>query len=358
MSQLEVRLRHRFATFELDVEFATPAAGVTALFGPSGAGKSTVVNAIAGLFEPDEGVVRIGADVLLDTDAGRRMPVHTRRIGYVFQDARLFPHLSVRDNCLFGARRAARPPSSGVVDDIVDLLDLGPLLTRMPANLSGGERQRVALARAVLCRPRLLLLDEPLASLDVARKREVLPYLERLQRSAELPMILVSHAPDEVTRLARRMVVLDGGCVRAQGAVDEVMARPDLFPVRGPVEAGAVVDGVLRAHHDREQLSEVVVGATSLWLPRVARSPGEDVRLRIRARDVIVALTEPRDISANNVLAGTVAALGPPADGYVEVQIDCGDCRLLASITQRSCERLMLCAGRAVYAIVKTVNLG
>jgi len=354
---LSVTLGHRFAAFALDLAFAVDKPGVTALFGPSGAGKSTTVSAIAGLLKPDRGRISIDGDVVFDSDGRRFVPARRRRIGYVFQDARLFPHLTVKANLEFGARRALAPPSRSATEHLVELLSIGHLLHRRPAGLSGGERQRVALGRAVLAQPRLLLFDEPLAALDDARKAEILPYFERLRDEARVPIVYVSHSLDEVTRLADDMVVLDGGTVAAAGPVAEIMARLDLFPLTGRFEAGAVVVGRIAEHDDSDHLSEVAFEGGRLLVPRIAEPVGAEVRLRIRARDVMLALEEPRGVSANNVVQGTVAEMRAGERANVDVQLDCGGTKLLASITHRSQRRLDLAPGHEVYAVIKTVTV-
>lgn len=354
---LDVQFAHRLGSFALDIAFNIDAPGVTALFGPSGSGKTATVNAIAGLMKPDRGHIQINGTTLLDTASGVWVAPHLRRLGYVFQDARLFPHKRVRSNILFGAKRAANNPSQTDIDQMIGLLDLGPLLERYPANLSGGERQRVAIARALLSDPQILLLDEPLAALDAPRKAEVLPYLERLGEAANLPIIYVSHSIDEVTRLADHIVVLNKGAVAAQGEVTDVMARLDLFPLTGRFEAGAVVDGVISGHDLEDHLSEVAFDGGRLWLPAIEDPVGTKVRFRVRARDVMLALEEPGFISANNILQGTVTELRHDAGAYVDVQIVCGATPLLARITYRSQKRLAVEPGRKLFVIIKSINL-
>ena len=354
---LEVSYAHRLGGFALDVDFSVEARGVTALFGPSGSGKTATVNAIAGLMRPDRGCIRLAGTTLLDTGANRMVPPHKRRLGYVFQDARLFPHKRVEANIMFGARRTADRPTQAMVDDVISLLDIGSLLGRYPANLSGGERQRVAIARALLAGPRLLLLDEPLAALDGPRKNEVLPYLERLSSAAEIPIVYVSHSIDEVTRLADRIVVLNKGSVAASGEVTEIMSRLDLFPLTGRFEAGAVVEAMVASHDAEDYLSEVTFDSGRLWLPLVDVPVGDRVRFRVRARDVVLARAAPDAISTNNILQGTVRELRHDAGTYVDVQVACGATLLLARITHRSRKRLDIAPGREVFVIVKSINL-
>ena len=354
---IDVALNHRLAAFTLDVGFTVSGPGITVLFGPSGSGKSTTISAIAGLLQPERGRVSINGEFLLDTERGLFVPVRKRRIGYVFQEGRLFPHMSVRSNLLFGWRRSRPRPHRQEIGHVVDLLGVAPLLGRRPHTLSGGERQRVALGRALLSNPKLLLLDEPLAALDEARKAEIMPYLERLRDEARIPILYVSHSVDEVSRLANQIIALNEGRVAAQGAVIDVMTRLDLFPITGRFEAGAVIEARIARHDERDSLTEVVFDGGRLTVPRIDRAVGETVRIRIRARDVIVALTEPRDISANNVLPATVVEIRSDPGAYADVKLACGAAMLMARITRRSLERLALAPGAHAFAIVKSVAI-
>ncbi len=353
---LEVDIEHRLGRFALDIHF-TSGRGLTALFGRSGAGKTSVVNAIAGLIRPQRGRIALDGAVLLDTQRGIVTPAHRRRIGYVFQEGRLFPHLTVRQNLLFGRWFAPRGEAAVGIDDVVDLLGIGSLLMRRPGRLSGGEKQRVAIGRALLANPRLLLMDEPLASLDAARKDEILPYLERLRDGAMVPIVYVSHAAAEVARLATTIVLIAEGSVRAVGPVAEVMGRAGLYPLAGGFEAGAVLAVTVAAHDTRWGLTELVGGFGRLTVRRLDLPVGAPLRVRIRARDVILALTRPGGISALNVLAGEVEALVPVAEGALEVQLRLGPERLLARVTRRSGEALGLEPGRQVFALIKTVAI-
>jgi molybdate transport system ATP-binding protein len=355
---LEVAVEHRLGDFSLDIRFAS-GPGLTAVFGRSGAGKTSVVNAIGGLIRPQRGRIVVGEMVLLDTDRGILVPAHRRRIGYVFQEGRLFPHLTVRQNLLFGrwfAPRAAAAPSARF-DDVVELLGIGPLLTRRPGRLSGGEKQRIALGRALLANPRLLLMDEPLASLDTARKDEILPYLERLRDTSKVPIVYVSHAPAEVARLATTIVLIADGRVQAVGPVAEIMARAGQYPLAGGFEAGAVLTVRVAAHDRRWGLTELAAGFGRLTIPQLGLPVGSMLRVRIRARDVILAIERPHGISTLNVLAGTVEALVPTGEEALEVQLRLGTERLLARITRRSGEALGLMPGRPVFVLVKTVAI-
>lgn len=354
---LEVDIACRLGALDLEVRFAT-SAGVTALFGRSGAGKTTVINAIAGLRRPERGRITLDGDVLLDTARRIEVPCHRRRIGYVFQDARLFPHLTVRRNLLYGRWFAERHHRHGSLDEVVGLLGIEPLLGRRPGLLSGGERQRVAIGRALLAGPRLLLLDEPLASLDQARKAEILPYLDRLRREAGIPILFVSHALDEVTRLASTMVLLSGGRVAAMGPVGEVMARLDLGPAATEIAGGALLH--LQVAGRRHGLTLLTHPAGEIEMPGLDLPVGHVVRLRIDARDVVLALGSAplTGISIRNQLRATVTGLGRVADGTTEVGLDVAGEALRARITAASATAMQLRPGLAVLALVKSVALG
>ncbi len=354
---LEVAFQHRLSSFMLDINFVAESAGITAIFGPSGSGKTSTINAIAGLLQPSRGYIRLGQRDLLDSEAGIQIPARERQIGYVFQDSRLFPHMSVRANLLFGARRRGKLPEPAAFAHIVDLLGLGQLLARRPQGLSGGEKQRVALGRAMLSRPRLLLLDEPLAGVDQARKGEILPYFERLRDEASVPIVYVSHSVDEVGRLADHLVVLNQGQVAAQGPVYDIMSRLDLFPLTGRFEAGAVVEAEILRHDPSDRLSEVGFDEGLLWIPQIDAPPGSRVRLRIRARDVMLATREPEGLSANNVLHGRITEIRHDEGPYLDIQILCGQTPLIARITHRSLRRLDLRPGLEVFAVIKSATV-
>jgi molybdate transport system ATP-binding protein len=352
---LDVRLRHRLGDFALDVAFEAPA-GITVLFGRSGSGKTSVVNAIAGLLRPDEGRIALDDATLFDSAAGANVPVHRRRIGYVFQDARLFPHLSVRRNLGYGARFAPRGAVGPDLGAVADLLGIAGLLDRRPGTLSGGERQRVAIGRALLARPRLLLMDEPLASLDTPRKAEILPYLERLRDQTGLPILYVSHAMSEVARLATTLVVLEDGRMRRAGPADTLLSDPDLVPLVGVREAGAVMAATIGAHLP-DGLTELTISGGTLLLPRMDAPVGAATRVRILAQDVILATERPVGLSALNVLPCRVVALRDGSGPGVIVQLRCGADALLARVTRRSARLLDLDAGREVHAVIKSVSV-
>lgn len=351
---LSVAIDHRLGNFRLGAEFSAEG-GLTALFGRSGAGKTTIINVIAGLIRPERGRIVVDGTVLTDTARRHFVPVHRRRIGYVFQEGRLFPHLTVQQNLLYGRWFAPKGERAGEIDQIVDLLGIAALLDRRPANLSGGEKQRVAIGRALLARPRLLVMDEPLASLDEARKTEILPYIERLRDQAGVPVVYVSHQIAEVARLATTMVVLSEGRVAAVGPTAAIMGRIDLFPLTGRAEAGAILATHVAAHDMAFGLTTLRAAGGELRVPHLDLAVGAALRIRIRARDVMIALQPPLGLSALNVLPGTVAEIGRTDGPIVEMRLDCAGEALVARLTRRSVETLGLAPGRPVYAVIKSI---
>ena len=349
---LSVTLGHQFAGFTLDVAFDAPR-GVTALFGRSGSGKSTVINAVAGLLHPDRGRVASDDLVLLDRAKAINLPVHKRHLGYVFQEGRLFPHLTVRQNLDYGRWFAGKSRGSDF-DRIIAILGIAPLLNRRPATLSGGEKQRVAIGRALLSNPRILLMDEPLAALDEARKAEILPYIEGLRDQMDIPILYVSHSLAEVARLASHIVVLNAGRVVRQGSVAEVLSDPAAVPTLGLREAGAFLSATLAAQ-DADGLSRLETSAGPIWLPRIDAVPGATLRIRVAAQDVMLSRTRPEGLSALNILPATVAALRLGDGPGALVQLRVGDDLLLARITRRSATALDLQTGTAVFAVLKAV---
>ncbi len=354
---LQVAIQHRFGRegFALDAGF-TADAGVTALFGPSGCGKSTLLAAIAGLLRPLQGRVVLDGEVLLDTAAGIQLPPERRRCGLVFQDARLFPHMTVDSNLRYGLRRAPRDASGPGFEEVVALLGIGALLARRPAGLSGGERQRVALGRALLSRPRLLLMDEPLAALDAARRQDVLPFLAALRDAARLPILYVTHALDEVDALADRLVLLQEGRVLAAGTVEDLSIRTDL-PLAARRDLGALVPCTVDRHEPARGLTHLAFAGGELMLPLRQEPPGSRARLRLRARDVAIALQQPQGISTQNVLPAMVQEIvAAPQPQEVLVRLALGPTTLLSRITRDSQQRLGLRPGLAVWAIVKAAS--
>ncbi len=350
-------MRHRFGRdgFALDASFAAPKAGVTALFGPSGCGKSTILAAVAGLLRPGEGRVAVGAEVLLDTARGVFLPPERRRCAVVFQDARLFPHLGVETNLRYGLRRAPAGAEGPGFEEVVALLGIGHLLARRPGGLSGGERQRVALGRALLARPRLLLMDEPLAALDAARRAEVLPFLARLRDVARLPILYVTHALDEVDALADHLVLLEAGRVIAAGPAEALSTRTDLPQLAGRRDAGVLIPcTVLSSAGGLTTLG--FDGGTLLTTSRPG-PPGTRLRVRLRARDVAVAIEEPRGLSTQNILPVTLAAIAEAGEpGEVFLRLAAGPTALLARVTRDSVARLALRPGMPLWALVKAVT--
>jgi molybdate transport system ATP-binding protein len=348
---LTIDVAHGFGAFRLEAGF-TAEGGVTALFGPSGSGKTSLVRIVAGLLKPNRGRVTVDGRVLVDTERRIVVPAHRRRVGYVFQEPRLFPHLSVRQNLTFGRWFTPRSEPKTDMAGIVELLGIGHLLARRPASLSGGEKSRVAIGRALLSSPRLLLLDEPLANLDEARRAEILPYLERLRDSARMPIILVSHAVGEVARLANNVVLLENGRVVSVGLTAAILRRPGLA-----AEASAMIEARVAAHDAPFGLATLDTSAGALRVPHPPLAPGTAVRLHVKARDVMLATERPAGISALNVLEGCVLGLTEADNASALVEIACGGETLAARITRLSAAELGLEPGRPVYAIIKGVAL-
>lgn len=349
---LEVDVSRRLGRLRIEATFkAGP--GVTALFGRSGAGKTSIINMIAGLLRPDRGRIAANGRVLFDSGAKTSLPVHKRRIGYVFQDGRLLPHLTVAQNVTYGRWFTPRRERSVDFDQVVELLEIGPLLKRLPASLSGGEKQRVAIGRALLASPRLLLMDEPLASLDEHRKREILPYIERLRDETRVPIVYVSHSLDEVTRLASTIVLVSEGRAQAAGPTAEIMSRTDLFPLTGRFEAGAIVECTVAGRDPKSGLMRLTSKAGELLVPSTDIAEGTVLRARVRARDVMIATESPNGFSALNVVPATVTEVraDPP---YADVRLDAGGEPLLARITEYSVRHLDLKDGKKVYAVIKS----
>jgi molybdate transport system ATP-binding protein len=352
---LAVEIRHRLGNLPLDVRFEA-AGGLIALFGPSGTGKTSIINVIAGLIRPDRGYVEIDGTVLNNTERGLFIPRHRRRVGYVFQEGRLFPHLTVHQNLLYGRWFAGADGSRGELQRVVDLLGIAHLVNRHPGRLSGGEKQRVAIGRALLADPRILLMDEPLASLDEDRKDEILPYIERLRDGSKIPIVYVSHSVVEVARLATTMVLIDNGKVAAVGPTPEIMQRLDLDTLTHLSDAGAVIEATVERHDDAAGLTELSSRA-GLWrLHRIDAPVGARLRLQVRARDVILAKVPPVDISALNVLPGVVAGVGARDTPIVEVRIDCSGEALVARLTRYSADHLGLAPGLPILAVIKGVS--
>lgn len=353
---LRVAVKKRRGAFLLDAHIELPTPGVVALFGRSGCGKSTLVHVIAGLLAADEGEVVLDDAVLQDTARQLYVPPERRRIGYVFQDARLFPHLSVAANLTYGEKRAAGRRYVNI-DAVADLLALGALMSRRTHQLSGGEKQRVAIGRALLSQPNLLLLDEPLASLDAARRDEVLPYLELLRDQLAVPMVYVSHNFDEVLRLATDVVLMEAGRVIAQGRLSEMSLNKALRSIIGPEAVGAIVDGRVLGRDDASGLTRLKVGQGELMVQAVDAAPGTNLRVQLLARDLIVATQLPQHLSVRNMLAGIITSVTGDDAGSDLIAIDIGNVQIMARVTKAATRELSLKVGLPAWALVKAVSL-
>jgi molybdate transport system ATP-binding protein len=354
---LEVDVSLRRVDFDLEATFQAATPGITALFGRSGSGKSTVVNLIAGLLRPDRGRIALDGTVLHDAAQRISLPSHQRRIGYVFQDPLLFPHLDVAGNLRYGHRRADPPGTQVELDTTIELLGLGALLHRRPHELSGGEQRRVALGRALLARPRLLLLDEPLASLDAARREELLPWFETLRDRHAIPIVYVSHEFEEVVRLASHVVLLEQGRVAAQGEVAHIAMVPALRAVLGPELVGAVVDGQVESVDPATGLAQIRIGHSLITASGDGLKDARPVRMQVLARDLIIATQKPVGLSVRNELEGTIRAIVDDGRDAVLVEIDAGGPVLLARVTRSAAAELALETGRRVWVLLKATAL-
>ncbi|QRG04870.1 molybdenum ABC transporter ATP-binding protein [Xanthobacter dioxanivorans] len=355
MIEIDVSLA-RSTGFRLEAHFTAPGAGVTALFGRSGSGKTTIIQLVAGSVRPDSGRIVVGDEVFFDADRGIDLPMERRGTGYVFQDARLFPHMTVENNLRYGERRARRERTIRF-DVVVDMLGIGHLLKRRPHTLSGGEKQRVAIGRALLSQPRLLLMDEPLASLDEMRKGEILPYLERLRDDLKLPILYVSHSIEEVLRLSDAVAAVTDGSVIACGPLADVLSRPELLPILGRFDLGTIFDCTVTAHDEEFGLSTVAFADGELRVPLVGRPVGAPARARIRSRDVSLSLSRPIDVSVTNRLSGTITRIIRAEGPFSDVEVGLAHGRLHALVTQESVQRLALEPGMPVWAMIKAVTV-
>lgn len=356
-SVIRVDLTRDFDTFRLKLDLTLPGQGVSILFGSSGCGKTTLLRGIAGLDPEMRGLVSVNGEVWLDTRLSYRLPTCRRAIGFVFQDATLFPHLRVRENLAYGMQRAAGRQEGPGFKHVLELLDLEPLLERFPEKLSGGEMQRVGIARALLSQPKLLLMDEPLASLDATIKREFLPYLERLHQELQIPVIYVTHAPDEVLRLADFVALLDQGGLIASGSLEEMLPVLAMKPGFGD-GAGTVVPARIEAHYPKDGVSELRFRGGRLWVPLLSMSEGAHVRCRIFPSDVSLSVQSPVLSSVLNVLPVTVDSVSEVEDSArVIVRLNLNGTVLLASVTRKSSRELDLRPGQALYAQIKATTL-
>ena len=350
---IHIRYAHARGDFELDVEADLPLRGITGVFGASGTGKTTLLRCIAGLERPATGKLVVADDVWQDETAGIWRAAHERDVGYVFQEPRLFSHLDVRGNIEYGLRRRKH---NGVpdVDHVTDLLGINDLLQRRPDELSGGEAQRVAIARALLCAPRFVLMDEPLASLDQARKAEILPFLDRLHADGEVPIIYVSHNIEEVCRLCDHLVVMDGGRIVAHGELQSVLVRTDL-PVLAGEEAGSVIQGTAGAYDEGDDLTQLHFSSGELWVPGRAGTEGSSLRLRVRANDVSLCRVKPENSTILNIVPAVIDAMQADAGPAVLVRLALGDDKIVARVTRRSVRELQLAEGDDLFAQIKSV---
>lgn len=354
---LRLSVVKRWEGFKLRAELEAPTPGVVALFGRSGCGKTTLINIISGLLQPDEGRVELDGVILTDTRERIRVPVERRRVGYVFQDARLFPHLGVLANLRYGMQRAPKEGRSIGLDEVLALLGLERLLGRRPYQLSGGERQRVALGRALLSQPRLLLLDEPMAALDAARREEVLPYLETLRDKLSIPMVFVSHQLDEVLRLATHVALMEAGEIVASGTLSDISVRPELRAIVGPEAVGSVLDGVVVHIDTANGVADVRIGRGTLHISVPGTRVGARVRIQLLARDIILATEPVRGLSVRNALEGVITELSDDVGQAVLVKIDLGaGAAVLSRVTRHARDALGLRTGMTIWVLVKAVS--
>ena len=354
MNRIQATFQRQLSDFSLDVTLDVPGRGVTAIFGASGSGKTTLLRCVAGLERAQHGFLQVNDQLWQDPASGWFVPVHQRALGYVFQEASLFAHLNVRRNLDYGLRRVPSSEQRVSLDQAIEMLGISGLLERQPGTLSGGERQRVAIARALATSPRLLLMDEPLASLDVQRKAEVLPYLERLHAELDIPVLYVSHAPDEVARLADHLVVLESGRVLAEGTTCDLMTRLDLPLAHGDA-AAAVIDAVVTHVEPAYHLSHAAFAGGQISVLNLNLQVGQHVRVRIKAHDVSLTLRRQEGTSVLNIFAVTVVSMASDSPGQVMVCLRAGSSQLLARITCKSADALQLQPGSQVYAQVKGV---
>jgi len=353
---LEIRCRLERRDFALDADLRLPATGITAIFGASGSGKTTLLRCVAGLERATSARIAVSGETWQDSASGLFVPTHRRALGYVFQEASLFDHLDVRGNLAFAQRRAGAGAGASL-QPLLELLGIVDLLDRRPHQLSGGERQRVAIARALATQPRILLLDEPLAAVDLSRRREILPWLERLHEELRIPMLYVTHSGDEVARLADHLVLLEAGRVRASGPLRELLARVDLAAVPGE-EPGALLEATVAERDERWHLARVAFDGGALWLPDAGLAIGHAVRVRVLARDISLALQPPAATSIQNVLPCKVLAIAPGVHpSQAVVQLACGGSLLLARVTARAVDALELRPGSRAWAQVKSAAL-
>ena len=347
--QIDITLARDGFTLQANTQIGS---GITVVTGPSGAGKSTLIGAIAGAVKPDRGRISLNDHIFFDTASRRHLRPAARNIGYVLQDSLLFPHMSVKQNLLYGSRKS----STWTVDDIAKILEIDGLLARRPKQLSGGERRRVAIGRALMTNPQLLLLDEPLANLDATRRRAILPLIERLRDEFDLPIIYVTHAWSEIIRLADRLIVMKDGQITNQGTLSEVLATDDIGAELGL--DGSVIEATVLGHDNEQGLSTLSSTSGQLHIAQIADQPGSNVRLFIGAADVALALSRPVGLSVQNILEATIIDIRPGTPPVVNIDLALNDGQVLRSrVTPRAVESLGLTKGQSVYALIKSVAL-
>ena len=351
MSTLRIDIRVRRGDFRLHAGFELPATGVIAVLGPSGSGKTTLMSAIAGIVKPHDGVIALGDEVFFDSHLKRDLPIEARGCGVVFQDARLFPHLSVEQNLAYGLARCRGRAISQDTAQVIEMLGIGHLTSRRPATLSGGERQRVAIGRALLSQPRLLLLDEPISAVDQSRKGEILPYLERLRDEASIPIVYVSHALDEVLRLADQVVLIADGHCEAAGSAAAVLSA---HPVAGERRI-TVFDGTVLEHRGAIGLTLVATAVGTFRIPMMDTIVGNRLRLVVEARDVALAATEPEGLSIRNRFRATISRIERLDRSQALVTLTASGGNVAAVLTHDAVADLDLAPGAAVWALVKSV---
>ena len=353
---LSVNITKVFDSFRLETQFEVEEGSITAIFGKSGAGKTSTINAIAGLTRPDVGVIQIGNTTLFDQNLRINLPIYKRQIGYVFQDDRLFPHMTVRNNLIYGTPKNRDVANSLNLTDITGLLELAPLLERRPRTLSGGEKQRVAIGRALLSNPKLLLMDEPLASIDVQHRFEILPFIQRVREKTGITIIYVTHALEEVIFIADQIILLSEGRVTAQGTVEEIMSRLDLHPMTSRFDAGAVISAIYSGYDREFDLGELSFDGGTLRIAGLNAEIGIHLRAHIRARDVSLMLDKPKDTSVLNVFKGELIEIRHEDGPQLDLLINIGT-PLIARITRKSLNDLNLDIGSKVYAMIKAVAI-
>ena len=351
---MEITVKKQQGKFLVDAQFVGGVSGVTALFGPSGAGKTSIINMVAGLSRPDYGRIAVNGLCLFDSASGINLPPEKRRIGYVFQDGRLLPHLSVRANLVYGMHRVPKKQRFVKFNHIVDLLGIDHLIHRRPAGLSGGEKQRVAIGRAMLTSPAILLMDEPLASIDAGRKAEVMPFIMRLAEEFAIPTLYVTHSMDEILNLATHIVIMENGHVRSHGLMEDTLSHPSIQSFFNQDDKGTVLPAKVETPMDSSGLTRLKVAGHILKIQPIQASAGSTVRLRIPSRYVALSLNPPDQSSFQNIFPGTVAQIVDQATPFVDIRIDIG-CDLWARITRQALEDLKLRTGQHVFALIKSV---